>query len=533
METIVHKQKYTFLMTLIVFIFNLCLFISPAKAAVHESSNVFDQAGVMDQKSINKIDRINAENLAKIKGHPQIAVMTVNETDSIEEYAQDQFDKYKFGHAGYDNGVLVVFAIKNRQFRIQIGYGVENIITDTWAGSDAVDGEPKEELRAGEYGQAAVTITKRIAKKLANNTGDIKTKEQITAVRKQEKKNRAAAERNLMSLISLISATGILALIMAHAMLLRRKKYFKKVENTTVGKKYKLTVRSLLDVNTDLATYLYDEISDPNKAAEFLVLDQKLRSAKNSKVYDEITNTQIKKIIESSKLDDVLKRLDNLDKAKDSNEFNTKFVETNIPIYTKTLNKLRDEKEINPKNYQKLLEKLEDFIEKNKKKSRKLESKFVSAYLANKFFDFDKEFKDYESIWEQRFENWIKNEDVQLMLKHIRNSKELSAVLNDLGDRYSLEDGYDHLSEKQKKIFAQKINQGSNAADVFAAAMIINALTQMQTSALIQMQIEDMQRRNYSSSTSSSNNFNDNDFGGGSFGGFGGSSGGGGATSSW
>lgn len=525
METIVHKQKYTFLMTLIVFIFNLCLFISPAKAAVHESSNVFDQAGVMSQKAINEIDRINAENLAKIKGHPQIAVMTVNETDSIEEYAQDQFDKYKFGHAGYDNGVLVVFAIKNRQIRIQTGYGVENIITDTWAGSDAVDGEPKEELRAGDYGQAAVTITKRIAKKLANNTGDIKTKEQIAAVRKQQEKDSAVAERNLVSVINWILATGIVAVIMATVMFLRRKKYFKKVKNTTVGKKYKLTVPNLLDVNTDLATYLYDKISDPNKAAEFLVLDQKLRSAKNSKVYDEITDTQIKEIVESSRLDDVLKRLDNLDKSKDSNEFNTKFVEANILIYTKTLNKLRDEKEINPKNYQKLLEKLEDSIEKNKKKSRKLESKFVYAYLANKFFDFDEEFKDYESIWEQRFENWIKDEDVELMLKHIRNIKELSAVLNDLDDRYSLEDGYAHLSEKQKKIFAKKINQGSNASDVVAAAMIINALIQLQT--------EDIQRRNYSSSTSSSNDFNDNDFGGGSFGGFGGSSGGGGATSSW
>jgi len=522
-ETIPHKQRYTFLMALFVFIFNLCLFISPVKAAVHESSNVFDQAGVMDQKSINKIDRINAENLAKIKGHPQIAVMTVNETDSIEEYAQDQFDKYKFGHAGYDNGVLVMFAIKNRQIRIQTGYGVENIITDAWAGSDAVDGQPKEELRAGDYGQAAVTITKRIAKKLANNIGDIKTKEQIAAARKQQEKDRAATERNLMSLTSLISAIGIVAVIMASVRFLRRKKYFKKVENTAVGKKYKLTASNLLDIDTDLATYLYDKISDPNKAAEFLVLDQKLRSAKNCNVYDKITDTQIKEIVENSRLDDALKRLDNLDKAKESNEFNAKFVEANIPIYIKTLNKLRDEKEINPNNYRKLLKKLEDSIEKNKKKSRKLESKFVYAYLANKSFDFDKEFKDYESTWEQRFEEWIKDEDVQLMLKHIRNSKELSAVLNDLGDRYSLEDGYNHLSEKQKKIFAQKINQGSNTADVFAAAMIINALTQMRT--------EDMQRRSYSSSSSSSNHFDD--FGGGSFGGFGGSSGGGGATSSW
>lgn len=99
-------------MAIFVFILNLILFIRPVNAAEHESSNVFDQAGIMDQKSIKAIDRINTNDLAKIKGHPQIAVITVDKTNNIEKYAQDQFDKYHFGHKGYNNGVLVVLAIK-------------------------------------------------------------------------------------------------------------------------------------------------------------------------------------------------------------------------------------------------------------------------------------------------------------------------------------------------------------------------------------------------------------------------------------
>lgn len=235
----------------------------------------------MSQKSIKEIDRINAEELTKIKGHPQIAVMTVNETDNIEEYAQDQFDRYKFGHAGYDNGVLVVFAIKNRQIRIQTGYGVESIITDAWAGSDAVDGQPKEELRAGDYGQAAVTITKRISKKLSTNIGDIKTKEQIATERKQQEKDRINAENSVKAFVRLLALIGLVAVMLIIAALVRRKKYFAKVKRSAIGEKYKLSISNLFD--DDLATYLYDNISNPNEAAEFLVLDQKLRYAKKMK----------------------------------------------------------------------------------------------------------------------------------------------------------------------------------------------------------------------------------------------------------
>jgi len=188
METIIHKQKYTFLMTLIVFIFNLCLFISPAKAAVHESSNVFDQAGVMSQKAINKIDRINAENLAKIKGHPQIAVITVDKTDNIEKYAQDQFDKYHFGHKGYNNGVLVVLAIKNHQIRIQTGYGVEEAIPDVWAGTNATAGEVKTLLRSKNYSKASVVMVQRISNRLKNELSASKSKNNAKEV-KQALKN--------------------------------------------------------------------------------------------------------------------------------------------------------------------------------------------------------------------------------------------------------------------------------------------------------------------------------------------------------
>lgn len=209
-----------------------------------------------------------------------------------------------------------------------------------------------------------------------------------------------------------------------------------------------------------------------------------------------------------------MSRLETLDNAKEPNEFDNKFADVNTKLYNQTLNKLKDENEINSKNYQKLSENRESLIERNKELSYNLYSKFVYAYLANKHFDFI--FKDYESIWKQRFENWIKSVDIQLMLKSISNNKELSAMFNKLDNQYSLEDGYNNLTEEQKKTFIRNINKGDSSANMLAAVMLLNVLNQMQA--------EDIQ-----SNSSSSNDFNDFN----NFGGFGGSSGGGGATSSW
>lgn len=77
-----------------------------------------DNANVMSQSDISKINRLNDVDLAKVKGHPQIAVITVKHTDDIDDYAQDQFDKYHFGRKGLDNGVLIVLAINDHRIRI-------------------------------------------------------------------------------------------------------------------------------------------------------------------------------------------------------------------------------------------------------------------------------------------------------------------------------------------------------------------------------------------------------------------------------
>jgi uncharacterized protein len=65
----------------------------------------------------------------------QIVVLTVStiHPESIEQYAVDVFSTWKLGQKGQNNGVLVVVVPNDRRMRIEVGYGLEPILTDATA----------------------------------------------------------------------------------------------------------------------------------------------------------------------------------------------------------------------------------------------------------------------------------------------------------------------------------------------------------------------------------------------------------------
>lgn len=66
----------------------------------------------------------------------EVAVVTIKslEGDSIEDYAVRLFEKWGIGKKGKDNGVLFLVALNDRKMRIEVGYGLEPVITDARAG---------------------------------------------------------------------------------------------------------------------------------------------------------------------------------------------------------------------------------------------------------------------------------------------------------------------------------------------------------------------------------------------------------------
>ncbi len=62
-----------------------------------------------------------------------VAVIDTLEGISIEEYADGLFSAWGIGKKAQDNGVLLLVALKDKELRIEVGYGLEGVISDLQA----------------------------------------------------------------------------------------------------------------------------------------------------------------------------------------------------------------------------------------------------------------------------------------------------------------------------------------------------------------------------------------------------------------
>jgi uncharacterized protein len=96
---------------------------------------ISDFAGVLSPST-----KANLENLCTQvdrQAHAQIAVVTIKTLDndqSVDEFATALEDKWKVGPKGTDRGVLMLVVMNPRKYRIEVGYGLEGILNDAKVG---------------------------------------------------------------------------------------------------------------------------------------------------------------------------------------------------------------------------------------------------------------------------------------------------------------------------------------------------------------------------------------------------------------
>jgi uncharacterized protein len=84
----------------------------------------------------------------------QIAVVMINSTEgiSIEEYAGELFERWGIGQKDVDNGLLILVAVQDRTYRIEVGYGLEGVLNDAKVGRLGREFFVTN-FQAGEYGK--------------------------------------------------------------------------------------------------------------------------------------------------------------------------------------------------------------------------------------------------------------------------------------------------------------------------------------------------------------------------------------------
>ncbi|HEY3739770.1 MAG TPA: TPM domain-containing protein [Bryobacteraceae bacterium] len=101
----------------------------------------------------------------------QIALVTIPTLGdaAIEDWSNKLFHNWGVGQKGSSEGVMMLLVINDKKSRIEVGYGLEQYLTDGIVGSILRDVRPQ--LQAGNYGAALYQATRQMGDVIAKGKG--------------------------------------------------------------------------------------------------------------------------------------------------------------------------------------------------------------------------------------------------------------------------------------------------------------------------------------------------------------------------
>lgn len=122
-----------------------------------EGKRVHDEANVLSSNTVEQLE-VQLKHYEDSTSN-QIAILIIKslEGDAIEDYAirvahynPVKKEGWGLGQADKDNGVLLLIAVEDRKMRIEVGYGLEGVLTDALS-SRIIRNEMVPNFRRGDY----------------------------------------------------------------------------------------------------------------------------------------------------------------------------------------------------------------------------------------------------------------------------------------------------------------------------------------------------------------------------------------------
>ena len=138
-------------------------------ASLKPSDCVNDFAGVLSPAVITQLKEMCRQVLDKAQA--SLVVVTIKSTDGEEifPYSVDLYQKWGIGQKGKDRGVLILLAVQDRKYYINVGYGLEGILPDGKVGGFGREAVPY--LKRNDYDGAVSLLTSRVADVIAKDAG--------------------------------------------------------------------------------------------------------------------------------------------------------------------------------------------------------------------------------------------------------------------------------------------------------------------------------------------------------------------------
>lgn len=152
----------------------LALVLAQAIAAVDVTTlkpegHVSDYARVIDGASRAQLERF-AESIQQRAG-VELAFVTIDTLggEPVEEFSNKLYRHWGIGKKGQDEGALVLLVVQDKRSRLEVGRGLEPIITDGTSGTILRD--MRASLREGDFGNAMLLAAQRLGERIAQEKG--------------------------------------------------------------------------------------------------------------------------------------------------------------------------------------------------------------------------------------------------------------------------------------------------------------------------------------------------------------------------
>lgn len=164
-------KKYFYCIMFVVVLVALSWYqVEAADSFPEKSGLVNDFADVIDPAVEERINSITGELLSKTDIPVVVATMPDIGDNEYNDYANRLYEKWGIGKKGVDKGVLIFVTVKERKMRIEVGYGLEGVITDGTAG-EIRDRYMTPYLRQNKYGEGILNGASALSLIIANASG--------------------------------------------------------------------------------------------------------------------------------------------------------------------------------------------------------------------------------------------------------------------------------------------------------------------------------------------------------------------------
>ncbi len=173
---------------------------------------------ILDADNAGLIDNICAEIEEQDSFQVAFVVLESIGTEVPKDFAGQLFNKWKIGHAGRDDGLLVLFIMDQRRVEFETGYGTETVLTDY--GCVQLQQESMIPFfRSGEYSQGLLSGAQAIQRVLSGQVVDrfaVQSMEE-NQLRQEQEEILKTKNRNRTLVISLIvwHAIGLILFLIA------------------------------------------------------------------------------------------------------------------------------------------------------------------------------------------------------------------------------------------------------------------------------------------------------------------------------